>query len=133
MTVDPTLAKPIMKWVSPYKSMYLGIKMKAKFTDFFVVIIILGKDESSGYLFVTEGPSFNRNEGGTTPKEYTIAIRNKDVPLQCKAVAAPLLDMAYIWTFNGLTIRFFEDEEKERQLLNKNAHGNRLSENTFYK
>ena len=31
-------------------------------------IIILGKDESSGYLFVEEGPSFNRNEGGTTPK-----------------------------------------------------------------
>ena len=34
----------------------------------YFVIIILGKDESSGRLFVEEGPSFNRNEGGTTPK-----------------------------------------------------------------
>ena len=33
--------------------------------------------------------------------------------------------MAYSWRLNGLKIRYFEDDEKERILTLKNAPGNR--------
>ena len=41
--------------------------------------------------------------------------------------------MAYSWRFNGLSIRFFEDDEQERILTLKNAPGNRIDGISLYK
>jgi hypothetical protein len=41
--------------------------------------------------------------------------------------------MAYSWRLNGLQIRFFEDDEMERILTLKNAPGNRVEGQTWYK
>jgi hypothetical protein len=82
-----------------------------------------GKAESTGRLIVKEGPTFNT---GVKPNPRVIATLGERVELRCKAEASQMLDMAYTWKLNGLSIRFFEDDEHERILTLRNAPGNRL-------
>ena len=86
-----------------------------------------GKAESTGKLFVKQGPTFNT---GVKPNPRLIVKHGDRVELRCKAEASPLLDMAYSWRLNGLNIRFFEDDEKDRILTLKNAPSNRLDGGT---
>jgi len=86
-----------------------------------------GQAESTGRLVVIRGPSF---QGGRTKKPNPRRIVNIEdsVEIGCRASgeqSRTSLDMAYSWRLNGLKIRFFEDDEKERVLQLKNAPGNR--------
>ena len=96
-----------------------------KYIFFLIPIIFVeyGKAESSGYLSVKRGPTFDQ---GIKPNPRVIATLGEKVELRCKAEASQLLDMAYSWKMNGLAIRFFEDDEEERILTLRNAQGNRL-------
>ena len=76
---------------------------------------------------VKQGPTFNT---GVKPNPRLIVKHGDRVELRCKAEASPLLDMAYSWRLNGLNIRFFEDDEKDRILTLKNAPSNRLDGGT---
>ena len=63
-----------------------------------------GKAESSGDLFVKQGPTFQ--PPGEKPNPRLSVIKGDDVELRCRAEADQLLDMAYKWRLNGLTIRY---------------------------
>ncbi|CAB4066316.1 unnamed protein product [Lepeophtheirus salmonis] len=82
-----------------------------------------GRAESTGRLIVKRGPSF---QAGIKPKPLVIVNKGSSVNLKCKAVADPLLDMAYSWSLNNLKIRFSEDEENYRLLSLQNAEGQRI-------
>ena len=43
---------------------------------------------------------------GEKPNPRLTVIRGDDVELRCRAEADQLLDMAYSWKLNGLTIRY---------------------------
>ncbi|XP_063219696.1 contactin isoform X2 [Bacillus rossius redtenbacheri] len=59
-----------------------------------------GSDESRGRLIVLRGPRFLQE---MVPQLVTSVQRN--VELQCHAVSEEILDVAYIWTHNGLRIK----------------------------
>lgn len=88
-----------------------------------------GKAESSGKLIVKQGPTFAT---GVKPNPRVIATVGETVELRCRADADQLLDMAYSWHLNGLSIRFFEDDEFERLLALKNAPGNRVAGSSVF-
>ena len=50
-------------------------------------------------LFLTQPP-------GEKPNPRLSVIKGDDVELRCRAEADQLLDMAYKWRLNGLTIRY---------------------------
>lgn len=58
-----------------------------------------GSDESSGRLIVLRGPSLVE----TMEPRIITAVR-RDVVLHCQAASEEILDLAYIWTHNGLRI-----------------------------
>ena len=45
---------------------------------------------------------------GEKPNPRLSVIRGDDVELRCRAEADQLLDMAYKWRLNGLTIRYMQ-------------------------
>ena len=45
---------------------------------------------------------------GEKPNPRLSVIKGDDVELRCRAEADQLLDMAYKWRLNGLTIRYFQ-------------------------
>ncbi|XP_049844901.1 contactin [Schistocerca gregaria] len=59
-----------------------------------------GVAESTGRLIVLRGPHFIQK---MVPVAHTAVER--DMELRCQAVAEEILDVAYIWTHNGLRIR----------------------------
>lgn len=67
-----------------------------------------GSDESKGRLIVLLGPSFYE----TLPPKMTIAVEH-DLQLRCHAQTEELLDVAYIWTHNGLRIGNMDLNELE--------------------
>ncbi|XP_066997548.2 contactin [Anabrus simplex] len=59
-----------------------------------------GSDESSGRLIVLSGPRFRE-----TLVSHIVTAVQRDIELRCLANSEDILDVAYIWTHNGLRIR----------------------------
>ncbi|XP_069694656.1 contactin [Periplaneta americana] len=59
-----------------------------------------GSDESKGRLIVLQGPKLV----GEMPRITRTSVHN-DISLHCQAETEEILDVAYIWTHNGLRIR----------------------------
>lgn len=67
-----------------------------------------GSDESKGRLIVLHGPAYHEQ----LPPKVTIAVHD-NLHLKCSAQTEELLDVAYIWTHNGLTIGNMDLNELE--------------------
>ncbi|XP_046406914.1 contactin isoform X2 [Ischnura elegans] len=68
-----------------------------------------GSDESKGRLIVLRGPKFSV----LLPPRVITSV-DEHVKLTCEAYSEEILDMAYIWTHNGLRIRNDEYNAYER-------------------
>ena len=60
-----------------------------------------GSDESSGRVIVLRGPVFLK-----TPELRILTFVGDTQEIPCKASAEGILDLAYIWKHNGITLRF---------------------------
>jgi len=60
-----------------------------------------GSDESSGQVIVLRGPRFIQS-----PSPRILTTVGLTEALECAAVAEGILDLAYIWKHNGITLRF---------------------------
>lgn len=76
-----------------------------------------GRDQSYGRLIVLRGPRFVR----TMPPSF-VTTEGSDIALTCDAYSDEMLDVAYIWTHNGLRIR----DERNQQIRIK-VDGNLLA------
>ncbi|KAL1492741.1 hypothetical protein ABEB36_010948 [Hypothenemus hampei] len=68
----------------------------------------LGLAESRGRLIVLRGPMIVES-----PNQNILIINGRNIDLQCHATTEEMLDIAYLWTHNGLRIR-------DLDLLNSN-------------
>lgn len=75
-----------------------------------------GNDESSGRLIILRGPTFVEQ---LVPRIITSVQR--DVRLYCEASAEEILDVAYIWTHNGLRIAA-DDDSRNTRVLTDGGH-----------
>lgn len=74
----------------------------------------LGIDESRGRLIVLRTPRFIQS---LTPRLVTSVGRSFD--LQCDATTEEMLDIAYIWTHNGLTIRDIDIKNSNNRIVSR--------------
>ncbi|XP_026687837.1 contactin-like, partial [Diaphorina citri] len=72
-----------------------------------------GMDESKGRLIVLHGPSYYEQ----LPPKITIAA-HRNLQLRCSAHTEELLDVAYIWTHNGVRIGNMDLNELETPNIN---------------
>ena len=63
--------------------------------------IRFGSDQSTGRVIVLRGPRFIQS-----PAPRVLTSVGLTEVLQCSAVAEGILDLAYIWKHNGITLRF---------------------------
>lgn len=78
---------------------------------------LYGSDESSGRLIILRGPRFDQR---MVPLISTSVAQ--DIELRCQAYSEEILDVAYIWTHNGLRIR---DADIQRRRMD--IHGGMLN------
>jgi len=70
-----------------------------------------GRDSSSGSLRVLEAPVMMEY-----PQIEVVKVVNDIVNLPCRAEADASLDLAYVWTHNGLVIDYFEIDSPYRRV-----------------
>ncbi|CAH0562661.1 unnamed protein product [Brassicogethes aeneus] len=85
----------------------------------------LGMDESKGRLIVLRGPRLVEQ---LNPRIVTIV--GSDIDLRCYAVTDEMLDVAYIWTHNGMVIRDLDVKNSYNRLKIDGGYL-RIINNTF--
>ncbi|XP_065349505.1 contactin [Cloeon dipterum] len=82
-----------------------------------------GSDESRGRLVVMRGPSFVRE-----PKKRIVASYGSNIYLECSAYSEEILDLAFTWNMNGLSLK---DKYRENSTVTLDGGRLKIENSTF--